>query len=138
MIKINALIFQSEQNSINRSWTKRHYSWFETVTMESSHACSSNVQFDRWQRWSTCPLVFSSWLLNHVIYLKLRKKELLAKLSKLTKWQNIFTQNGHRLSFWGKTVVILWIISALQAIFFFSAWDKPRDPTANWRILDDT
>jgi hypothetical protein len=25
--------------------------------------------------------------LNHVIFFKLRKKELLAKLSKLTKWQ---------------------------------------------------
>ena len=25
-------------------------------------------------RWSTCPLIFFSWLLNHVIYLKLREK----------------------------------------------------------------
>ena len=47
LIKMNGLIFQSEQNSINRGWTKRHYSWFETAAMENSHACSSNVQFDR-------------------------------------------------------------------------------------------
>ena len=25
-------------------------------------------------RWSTCPLAFGCWLLDHVIYLKLRKK----------------------------------------------------------------
>ena len=49
MIKMNTFTFQSEQNSINRSWTKRHYSWFETAAMENSHACSSDVQFDRWQ-----------------------------------------------------------------------------------------
>ena len=31
--------------------------------------------------------VFFSWLLDHVIYFKLRKKEIIAKLSKFTKWQ---------------------------------------------------
>ena len=36
---------------------------------------------------STCPLVFGCCELSHVIFLKLRKKELLAKLSKFTKWQ---------------------------------------------------
>jgi hypothetical protein len=36
---------------------------------------------------STCGLVFSCWELSHVIFLMLRKKELLAKLSKFTKWQ---------------------------------------------------
>ena len=36
-------------------------------------------------RCSTCPLVFGRWELSHVIFLKLRKKELLAKLSKFTK-----------------------------------------------------
>ena len=34
---------------------------------------------------STCPLVFGRCELSHVIFLKLRKKELLAKLSKFTK-----------------------------------------------------
>ena len=36
---------------------------------------------------STCPLVFGFWELSHVIFLKLRKKKLPAKLSKFTKWQ---------------------------------------------------
>ena len=36
---------------------------------------------------STCPLVFGCWELSHVIFLVLRKKELLAKLSKFTKPQ---------------------------------------------------
>ena len=38
-------------------------------------------------RWSTCVLVFCCWPLEHVIYLKPRKKLILAKLSKCTKWQ---------------------------------------------------
>ena len=36
-------------------------------------------------RCSTCVLVFGCWELNHVIFLKLRKKELLAKLCKFAK-----------------------------------------------------
>ena len=36
---------------------------------------------------STCPIVFDFWELSHVIFLKLRKKQLLAKLSKFTNWQ---------------------------------------------------
>ena len=42
---------------------------------------------------STCPLDFGCWLLDHVTYLKLRKKELLAKLRKVTKMITIFTPN---------------------------------------------
>ena len=38
-------------------------------------------------RCSTCPLVFGYLELSHMIFLMLRKKELLAKLSKFTKWQ---------------------------------------------------
>ena len=37
------------------------------------------------QRCSTCPLVFGCWKLSHVIFLMLRKKELIAKLSKSTQ-----------------------------------------------------
>ena len=36
-------------------------------------------------RCSTCPLVFGCWELSHVIFLILRKKELVAKLRKFTK-----------------------------------------------------
>ena len=35
----------------------------------------------------TCPLLFGCWVMRHVIFLMLRRKELLAKLSKFTKWQ---------------------------------------------------
>ena len=58
------------------------------------------------------------------------------KLNLFTK----ITQNGHgwtKLSFWVKIVAILWICSALQRVISFSAWDKSRDPTANWRKLKD-
>ena len=38
-------------------------------------------------RCTTCPLVFGCWELSHMMFPKLRKKELLAMLSKFTKWQ---------------------------------------------------
>ena len=38
-------------------------------------------------RFSKCPLGFGCWELSHVIFLMLRKKELLAKLSKFISWQ---------------------------------------------------
>ena len=38
-----------------------------------------------------------------------------------------FTQNGPRLSFWVKIVVILWICTALQAVLFFSAREKSHN-----------
>ena len=79
---------------------------------------------------STCPIVFDFWELSHVIFLKLRKKQLLAKLSK-------FTQNGPRLSFWVKMVLILWICTALQGVLSFSAWEKSRDSTGNSQKLED-
>ena len=52
-------------------------------------------------RWSTC--LFSCWLLNHAIHLKLRKKSLLAKLCKLKKMTTatIFSQ------FWLKIVAVV-------------------------------
>jgi hypothetical protein len=36
---------------------------------------------------SLCVLRRKSWLLNHMTYLELGKKKMLAKLSKFTKWQ---------------------------------------------------
>ena len=47
----------------------------------------------------------------------------------------IFNQNGQKLSFWVKFVVILKICSALAAVIFFSAWDKSCDPTV-WTDVD--
>ena len=37
-------------------------------------------------RWSTCLLVYFSCLLDHVIYLKLRNKEIMVKLSKFPNY----------------------------------------------------
>ena len=43
-------------------------------------------------RLSTCSLVFFSWLLDHVIYLKMRKKISLCKAEQIHKMSTIFTQ----------------------------------------------
>ena len=51
------------------------------------------------------------------------------KAEQVSKMTTIFTQNGPRLSFWVKMVIILWICSALQAVISFSAWKKSRDST---------
>jgi hypothetical protein len=45
--------------------------------------------------WFTCPLVCSRCELSHVIFLKLRKKELPSKLSKFTKWQPFHLKRQH-------------------------------------------
>ena len=57
---------------------------------------SSVVCFSDTIRCSTCPLVLGCWDLSHVIFLKPRKKELLAKLRKFTKWQprTILSENS--------------------------------------------
>ena len=73
----------------------------------------------------------SSWLLDHVIYLKPRRKNLLPNLSKLKKNTTIFTQKDNFWPFWVKISVILWISSSLTIVTFFSAWDKSCDLTAN-------
>ena len=79
----------------------------------------------------------SFWLLgdesrdfSDMIFLKLRKKELLAKLSK-------FTQNDNLGPFLVKIVVILWILSALQAVLSYSAWENSRESTPNSQKLED-
>jgi hypothetical protein len=69
-----------------------------------------------------------------MIFLKLRKKELLSKLVKMT---TIFTHNDNLGQFWVKMIVILWIYSALQAVISFSAWEKSRDSTPNSQKLED-
>ena len=65
------------------------------------------------------------------------EKEITAcKSCAIHKLTIIFTQNGPRLSFWVKIVVILWICSALQAVLSFSAWEKSRDSTPNSQKLE--
>ena len=68
---------------------------------------------------STCPLDFGCCKLSHEIFLKLRKKELPAKVCKFTNTTAIFTQKDNRGPFWAKIVVILRICSPFfQAVLF--------------------
>ena len=73
---------------------------------------------------STCPLVFGCWELSHVIFLKLKKKELLAKLNKLTKCQP-FSLKRTLLS--GNCCHFVNFLNNCQAVLSFSVWEKSRD-----------
>ena len=64
------------------------------------------------------------------IYHKLRSKE----KTVVTSWANSQNDNFLRPR---PYCVILRICSALQKDISFWAWDKSRDPTANWRRLED-
>ena len=76
-------------------------------------------------RWSTCRLGFFSWLLDHVIYLKLRKKYWCFKLSKFSKCQN---RQSRHLS---ENSCIMWVAHAqldinhvVQHKTFTENWDS--------------
>ena len=58
-------------------------------------------------RCPTCALVLGCWELSHVIFLMLRKKELLAKALQIHNLTFFFIQNGPRLSFGVKIVAVL-------------------------------
>ena len=67
------------------------------------HLHSNRKLIEHW-----CFLVFFSWLLNHLIYHKLRKN------NSLQSWENTqYVNYFHSNSFW---VVILWICSDLQTV----------------------
>ena len=104
------------------------------------HCVDIFCRFHFGSRWSTCPLIFFSWLLDHVIYLKLRIELTVCKAEQIHKITTIFTQNEdffHPGPFRVKTVFILWICSSsINSIFFFSAWDKSRDSTDTWSSLE--
>ena len=70
-------------------------------------------------RWSTFGLVYFSWLLNHVIYLKLKK-------------YCCFTQDH----FEWKELSFCEFAQLVKKEFFFSDWDKSRDSTVNWGRLE--
>ena len=81
------------------------------------------------QRWSTCVLVCFSWLLIHVIYLKLKRELLLCKAE-----QTIITQNEnlvHPRQFW---VSFCEFAQLYTTVILFSAWDKSCDPAAKQAI----
>ena len=51
------------------------------------------LETSRTLRWSTCPLVYFTWLLDHVTYLKLRNNLLLLQAEQFHKMTTVFTQN---------------------------------------------
>ena len=75
----------------------------------------------------SCSLVFFRWLLDHVIYLKLRKN------NSWQSWEN--TQNGNYFQSNSVWVVILKI--CLQTVISLLVWYELRDPTVDCRILND-
>ena len=76
----------------NPSWNSIHNTRWSHLLMREEFCLeflknTSVVCFSDTIRCSTCPLVLGCWKLSHVNFLNLRKKELLPKLSKFTKWQ---------------------------------------------------
>ena len=63
------------------------------------------------------------------------KEKTACKADQIGKMTTILTQNGLRLWFWVK-IVILWICSAVQAIISIS-WEKSRDSTPKSQKLED-
>ena len=59
-----------------------------------------------------------------------KMKTVVANDEQIHKMTIIFTQNGQKLSFWVKIVVIFRMCSALTTVIFFSAWDKSHDSSA--------
>ena len=67
----------------------------------------------------TCPVVFGCWGLNHVIFLKLRKKERTAcKAEQIHKMTTIFTQNNNLRPFLVIGIKLKHKISQLWTMFY--------------------
>ena len=123
---------------------KNLYVFFAALTLRSWSLWVETIIYKKlfregwYLRCPICALVLGYWELSHVIFPMLKKKELLAKALQFHKLTIVFTQNGPRLSFGVKIVAILWICSALEAVFFvyFSAWEKSRDSTSNSQKLE--
>ena len=71
------------------------------------------------------------WLFDHVIYLKLRWKQ----MRKLKKY-SYFHSKWNCWPFWLKIIVIFWIYSDLITVNFFSAWHKSRDTRAKSQRME--
>ena len=94
----------------------------------------------RSSRCSTCALVFGCWELSHVIFLMLRKKELLAKPSKMT---TIFTQNSPRLIILNENSTNFEnFLSFASSSFFLSlrkiTWLNSQQPKTKAHVCDYT
>ena len=93
LIVIVVLVYQ-QLNSIlpEDGWFfcfwKKILSYTFYFVCECIYYYNSFFSFFHFSLWSsTCYLVFDCWELSHIIFFKLRKKELLTKLSTFTKWQ---------------------------------------------------
>ena len=64
------------------------------------------------------------------------KERAACKAEQIHKMTTIFTQNDNL-----KTILsenrTLWILSALEAVLFFLAWEKSHDSTPNCQKLED-
>ena len=119
--------FSSIQFIINilYGWTQGKYAHnFSVCTSLVQTVRKNNVQELSSQRWLAPTWFLSSW-----------EERTACKAEQIHKKTTIFTQNGPRLSFWVKMVLILWICSALQGVLSFSAWEKSRDSTRNSQKL---
>ena len=72
----------------------------------------------------TCLLVFGWWKLIHVIFLMLRKKELLAKLSKFTNWQLFSLKRVIDCRFDWKLLSVCEFAQLCKQFFFFLSMRK--------------
>ena len=79
----------------------------------------------------------SSFWLFGVDFSHAEKGRSACKADQIHKMTTIFPQNGPKFLFWVKIVVILWIWSVLQAVIYFSAWEKSHDSTPNSPKLED-
>ena len=78
-----------------------------------------------------CYDLLCCWLLRveSCDFSQAEKERTACKAVKIHKMTTIFTQNGPRLYFWLKIIVILWICTTFLAVLSFSAWEKSRNST---------
>ena len=83
-------------------------------------------------RCSTVYMSSSFWLLDVASrdFSHAEKERTACKADQIYKMTTIFTQNGHRLSFWVNIVVILWIFSALKKI----TWLNSQQPKTRGHV----
>ena len=87
-------------------------------------------------RWSTCVLVYFNWLLDHVIYLKLRRECLFCQAEQIHNMTtSTFTQNDNFVHPWQFCVSFCGFAQLYTTVILFSAWDKSHDPRGNWSKL---
>ena len=81
----------------------------------------------------------SFWLLEveSRVFSSAEKEKTACKAEQINKMTTIFIQNDNLGPFCVKIIVNLWICSALQAVFSFSACEKSRDSTSNSQKLED-